>query len=101
MNFPPFPSKVEDLHNLLENSDFGTIDAHSFYRVFAPENGEFALIFLTDIYLSFLNRIHSIHIDATFKSTGRFLPATDYPLSCSGHNNIISGKTCLLYDAVS
>ena len=49
-----------------------------------PANEDLALIFLADFDLSFLKRIHSIHVDATFKTV---LPATDYSLSCCGHNN--------------
>ena len=53
---------------MLKNPDFGTIEGNIFYRTFASANDEFALIFLADIDLSFLNRIHSIHVDATFKT---------------------------------
>ena len=67
-NFPPIPRKVEEFDNLLKNPDFGTIDGKIFYRTFASAKDEFALIFLADIDLSFLNRIHSIHVDATFKT---------------------------------
>ena len=67
-NFPPIPRKVEEFDNLLKNPDFGTIDGNIFYRTFTSANDEFALIFLTDIDLSFLNRIHSIHVDVTFKT---------------------------------
>ena len=53
--FPPIPCKVEEFDNLLKNPDFGTIDGNIFYRTFASANDEFALIFLADIELSFLD----------------------------------------------
>ena len=67
-NFPPIPCKVEDFNNLLKNPDFGTIDGNIFYITFASAKDEFALILLADIDLSILNRIHSIYVDATFKT---------------------------------
>ena len=67
-NFPPIPCKVEEFDTLLKNPDNGPIDGNIFYRTIASANDEFALIFLTDIDLSFLNRIHSIRVDATFKT---------------------------------
>ena len=105
-NFPPIPRKVEEFDNLLENPDFGTFDGNIFYRTFASANGEFVLIFLADIDLSFLNRIHSIHVDATFKQV-----AVDFYqlliIHCLVLDTIIpvfyvlmSCKTRLLYDAV-
>ena len=66
--FPPLPRKVEEFDNLLKNPDFGRIDGIIFYRTFASANDEFALIFLADIDLPLLNRIHSIHVDKTFKT---------------------------------
>ena len=105
-NFPPIPCKVEEFDNLLKNPDFGTIDGNIFYRTFASANDEFALIFLADIDLSFLNRIHSIHVDAIFKT----VPINFYQLliiHCLVLDTIIPvfyvlmcGKTRLLYDAV-
>ena len=74
--FPPIPCKVEEFDNLLKNPDFGRNDGNIFYRTFASANDEFALIFQADIDLSFLNGIHSIHVDATFKT----VPADFYPL---------------------
>ena len=105
-NFPPILRKPEEFDNLLKNPDFETIDSNIFYRAFASANDEFALIFLADIDLSFLNRIHSIHVDATFKT----LPV-DFCLLlifyCLLLDTILpvfyvlmSGKTRLLYDAV-
>ena len=86
-NFPPIPRNI-------------------FYRTFASANDEFVLIFLADIDLSFLNRINSTHVDATFKT----VPVNFYQLliiHCLVLDTIIpvfsvlmSGKTCLLYDAV-
>ena len=67
-NFPPIPRKVEEFDNLLKNPDFGTIDGNIFYRTFASANDEFALIFVAVIDLSFLNKIHSTHVDATLKT---------------------------------
>ena len=67
-NIPPIPRRVEEFDNLVKNPDFGTIDGNIFYRTFASTNEEFAPIFLADFDLSFLNRIHSIHVDATFKT---------------------------------
>ena len=67
-NFPLIPRKVEEFDKLLTNPDFGTTDGNIFYRTFTSANDEFALIFLADIDLSFLNRIHTIHVDATFKT---------------------------------
>ena len=103
-NFPPIPRKVEEFDNLLKNLAFGTIDGNIFYITFASANDEIALIFLTDIDLS-LNRIHNIHVDATFKT----VPVDLYLLlviHCLVLDTIIpvfsvliSGKT-LLYDAV-
>ena len=105
-NFPPIPRKVEEFDNLMKNPDFGTIDGNIFYRTFASSNDEFALIFLADIDLSFLNRIHSIHVNATFKT----VPVDFYQLliiHCLVLDTMIpvfyvlmSGKTRLLYDAV-
>ena len=105
-NFPPILRKVEEFDNLLKNPDLGTIDANIFYRTFASANDEFVLIFLAEIDLSFLNRIHSIHVDATFKT----VPVDLYQLliiPCLVLDTIIpvfyvlmSGKTRLLYDAV-
>ena len=105
-NFPPIPRKVEEFDKLLKNPDFGTIDGNIFYRTFASANDEFSLIILTDIDLSFLNKIHSIHVDATFKT----VPVAFYQLliiNCIVLDAIIplfyvlmSGKTRLLYDAV-
>ena len=76
------------------------------YRTFDSANDEFALIFLADVDLSFLNRIHSIHVDATFKT----IPVDLYQLliiHCLVLDKIIpvfhvlmSGKTRILYDAV-
>ena len=105
-NFPPIPRKVEEFDNLLKNPDFGTIDGNIFYRTFASANDEFALTFLTDFDLSFLNRVHSIHVDATLKT----VPVDFYQLliiHCLVLDTIISvfyvlmpGKRRLLYDAV-
>ena len=67
-NFPPFPCKVEEFDNLLKNSDFGTIDGYIFYRTFASANDEFALMFLAEIDLSCLKKIHSVHVNGTFKT---------------------------------
>ena len=104
-NFPPIPRKVEEF-DILKNPDFGTIDSNIFYRTFASTNDEFALIFLADIDSSFLNRIHSFHVGATFKT----VPVDFYQLliiHCLVLDTIIpvfyvlmSGKTRLLYDAV-
>ena len=77
---------------LLKNPDFETIDGNIFYRTFASANDAFALLFMTDIDLSFLNRIHSIHVDATFET----VPVDFYQLlivnSCFVHNN--TGVLC-------
>ena len=67
-NFPPIPRKVEEFDNLMKNPDFVAIDGNIFYRTFGSANDEFALIFLAGIDLSFLNRIHSIQVDAIFKT---------------------------------
>ena len=67
-NFRPFPRKFGEFDKLLKNPDFGAIDGNIFYRTFASANDDFALIFLADMDLSFLNRIHSFHVDATFKT---------------------------------
>ena len=75
-NFPLIPRKVEEFDNLLKNPKFGTIDGNIFYTTFASVNDEFALIFLADIDTSFLNRIHSIHVDATSKT----VPVSFYQL---------------------
>ena len=105
-NFPPIPRKVEEFDNLLQNLHFGTIDDNIFYRTFASANDEFALIFLADIDLSFLNRIHCFHVDATLKT----VPNDFFQLliiHCLVLDTIlpvfyvfISGKILLLYDAV-
>ena len=105
-NFPPIPRKVEEFDNLMKNPDFGTIDGNILYRRFASANDEFALIFLAEIDLSFLIRIHSIHVDATFKT----VPVVFYLLLIIHYlvldaiipvfYVLMSRKTRLLYDAV-
>ena len=67
-NAPRIPCKVEDFDNLLKNPDFRTIDGNIFYRTFTSNNDEIALKFLAENDLSFLNRIHVIQVDATFKT---------------------------------
>ena len=52
---------------MLKNPDFRTIDGKIFYRTIASDNEEIAPKFLAENALSFLNRIHGIHVDATFK----------------------------------
>ena len=104
-NFPPIPRKVEEFDNFLKNPNFGTIDGNIFYRTFPSANDEFALIFLTDTDFSFLNRIHSIHVGATFKT----VPVDFYQIPiihCLVLDTIIpvfyvlmSSKTRLLYHA--
>ena len=104
-NIPPIPRSYEEFDNLVKNPDFGTIDGIIFYRTFASANEEFAPIFLADFDLSFLNRIHSIHVDATFKT----VPVDFYQLliiHCLVLDTIIpvfyflmAGETRLLYDA--
>ena len=94
-NFPPIPLKVEDFDNLLKNGDFGTIDENIFYRTIASANDEFGQIFLAEIDLSFLNRIHSIHVDATFKT----VPLDFYQLMiirCLVLDTIIPVSSCLV-----
>ena len=105
-NFPPISRKVEEFDNLLKNPDFGTIDSNIFYRAFASANDEFALIFLANIDLSFLNRILSIHVDATFKTVPVHFCLL-LIIYCLVLDTIIplfyvfmSVKTRLLYDAV-
>ena len=105
-NIPLIPRRNEEFDNLVKNPDFGTIDGNIFYRTFASANEEFALIFLAEFDLSFLNRIHSIHVDATFET----VPVDIYKLliiHCLVLDTIIpvfyflmSGETRLLYDAV-
>ena len=104
-NIPPIPRRVEEFDNLVKNPDFGTIDGNIFYRTFASTNEEFAPIFLANFNFSFLNRIHSIHVDATFKT----VPVDFYQLliiHCLVLDTIIpvfyflmAGETRLLYDA--
>ena len=105
-NLPLIPLKVEGFHNLLRNPDIGTIDGNIFYRTFASANDEFALIFLADIDLSFLIRIHSIHVDATFKTVSvdfyqlLIIDCLDLDTIIPVFYVLMSGKTRLLYDAV-
>ena len=83
-----------------------TIDGNMFDRTFASANDEIALRFLVDIDSSFLNRIHSINVDAIFKK----VPVPSYQLliiHCLPFDTkllvlhvLMSGKTRLLYDAV-
>ena len=98
-NIPPIPRRVEEFDNLVKNPDFGTIDGNIFYRTFASTNEEFAPIFLADFDLSFLNRIHSIHVDATFKT----VPVDFYQLLIIHclvlFYFLMAGETRLLYDA--
>ena len=105
-NFPPSPGKNEAFDNLLKNLDFETIDGTIFYRTFASTNDEFVLIFLAEIDLVFLNRIHSVHVDAIFKT----VPIDFYQLliiHCLVLDTkipvfyvLMSNETRLLYDAV-
>ena len=91
-NILPIPRRVEEFICFTEHS--------------LPANEDLALIFLADFDLSFLNRIHSIHVDATFKT----VPVDFYQLliiHCLVVDTIIpvfyflmSGETRLLYDAV-
>ena len=103
---PPIHRIVEEFDNLLKYPDFGTIDGNIFYTTVSFANDEFALNFLADSDLSFLNRIHSIHVDATFLTV-----SVDFYQLLIIHwlflDTIIpkffvlrSGETCLLYDAV-
>ena len=69
--------------------------AISFNRTFASADDEFALIFLTDFNLSFLNRIHSIHFDATFKAV-----FVNFWTIIPVFHVLMSIKTRLLYDVV-
>ena len=103
---PLIPRRVEEFENLLKNPDFGTMDGNILYRTFASANEGFALIFLADFDSSLLNRIHSIHVDASFIR----VPVDFYQVlivHCLVLDTIIpvfyglmSGKTRLLYDAV-
>ena len=67
-NIQPIPRRVEEFDYLVKNPDFGTTDGNIFYRTFASANEEFAPKFLADFDLLFLNRILSIHVDATLKT---------------------------------
>ena len=104
--FPPIPRKVEEFDNLLKNPVFRTIDGNTFYATFASANDELALILLADIVLSFLNRIHSVNVDATFKvvPVNFYQPLIIHYLVLDTITPVfyvlMSGKTRLCYDAV-
>ena len=66
-NFAPIPRKFDNFDTLLKNSDFGTINGNIFYRTVASAN-KITLIFLAVFDWSFLNSIHSVLVDATFKT---------------------------------
>ena len=94
--FPPIPSEGKEFDKLLKNPDFGTIDGNIFYRTFHSANDEFAPIFLAVIALSFLNRIHSNHVDATFKT----IPADFYKVRII-HCLVLGTKIRVLYVLMS
>ena len=105
-NFQLIPCKVEEFDNLVKNPDFGTIDGNIFDRTFACANDEFAVLFLVDFDLPFLNRIHSILVDATFKtvSVGFYQLLIIHYLVLDTiipvFYVLMSGKTRLFYNAV-
>ena len=102
---PPIPRKVEDFDNLLKNPDFETIDNNIFYRAFASANDELALIILAFIYISFLYRIYSIHVDSTLHRAAvdfyqlPIFPCLVLDTAIPVFYFLMSGKTCFLYHA--
>ena len=83
-----------------------TFDGTMFDRTFASANDEFALMFLVDIHVAFLNRIHSTNVDAIFKKvTVHFyqlliIHCLLWDTKLLVFQVLMSGKTSLFYDAV-
>ena len=105
-NILPIPRRVEEFIIWWKTLISGQLMAICFTEHSLPANEDLALIFLADFDLSFLNRIHSIHVDATFKT----VPVDFYQLliiHCLVVDTIIpvfyflmSCETRLLHDAV-
>ena len=105
-NILPIPRRVEKSIIWWKTLISGQLMAICFTEHSLPANEDLAPIFLADFDLSFLNTIHSIHVDATFKTVpvdfyqlliihclvvDTIIPVFYFPMSC---------ETRLLYDAV-